>query len=64
MVRATKNNSSLCELPNQTAIRNQAAEIRNRWSVGERHHRARLALRLQERLLFALPGNAAAAKAS
>ena len=36
---------------NIKVIRNLTAEIRHGWSVGERHHRARLAMLLQHRLL-------------
>ncbi|HEY2883051.1 MAG TPA: hypothetical protein VGJ15_11470 [Pirellulales bacterium] len=31
-------------------IREETADIRSRWSIGQRHYRARLALELQHRL--------------
>lgn len=41
--------------PSRLAIRDQTMAIRDEWTVGERHHRARLALLLQSRL-FAKTG--------
>ena len=37
--------------PSRMAIRNLSSEIRDHWTIGERHHRARLALLLQYRLI-------------
>jgi hypothetical protein len=51
-------------MPNHTTIRNRTAEIRHGWTVGERHHRARLAMLLQERLLSDVSCGAPEAKAS
>lgn len=52
MVSAARGRSLTRELPSRAVIQNQTSEIRQHWSVGERHHRARLALLLQHRLLL------------
>ncbi len=38
--------------PTTKAIRSLTREIRNNWTVGERHYRARLAMLLQYRLFM------------
>ncbi len=58
------NNHSMPRLPSGAAIRNMTAEIRTSWSLGERHHRARLAMRQQERLLQEILCDGAMQKAS
>jgi hypothetical protein len=62
MVTAAKTHSM--PQPSHTSIRNLTAEIRSGWTLGERHHRARLALLLQHRLLAEIPRNDLVEKAS
>jgi hypothetical protein len=50
MTITTKHRERESHKPNTKMIRSQTAEIRHGWSVGERHHRARLAMLLQHRL--------------
>lgn len=50
MVAATKTGSRLTRNPNKDLIRDMTADIRAGWSIGQRHHRARLALNFQRRL--------------
>ena len=49
MVSAAKSHL-MPKRPDHSVIRHMAAEIRTAWSLGERHHRARLAMQLQQRL--------------
>ena len=42
MVSAVHGRSLMREMPSRAVIKNQTAEIRQHWTVGERHHRARL----------------------
>jgi hypothetical protein len=39
-------------IPNRAKIRNLTAEIREEWTLGQRHNRARLAILLQYQLLL------------
>jgi hypothetical protein len=50
MVSAAKDHS-MPKRRDHSVIRHMTAEIRTGWSMGERHHRARLAMQLQQRLL-------------